>query len=566
MFHRLRTLRRLPFGAILFALALASLPAVAAVRQTSGLLNQGTRWETPYYVQQSDQAGPTVVIVGGVHGDEPAGAMAADELRCWPIQCGTLAVLPRANPPALAAHTRTIPDVEADLNNLNRNYPKADQPADQSSAAAGEPAQAIWTWVRALKPTWLLDLHEGTGIHGAGAKSVGSSAIVCPSPEADAAARRMLRAVNATIDNPKKPFVRLGPPTDGSLARAAGAHLGACAMTLETSIHDLPPTEAKPADVKTPQSKRTQPKTSQSKTAQSKTAQSEATGVSSSKSEDPSPLKIKEQPLSQRVRQHRIMVHCLLEQLGMIDAALSVDQLTRVEQSTGRATTLEQTCVALYDAGGSGGKGPVALDRILGEAGMQVLRVGPEEIAADGTLPHFQLLIVPGGLASKEAAAIGEAGRQRIQQFVRQGGGYMGICAGAYLGTSTYDWSLKVVNAKTVSPHWQRGIGTVKIELAPAGRQILGDRPGLLDVHYANGPILTRADVATLPDYEVLVFFRSELAKHGTPVGVMTDSPAMVAGHCGQGRAVLISPHPEQTPGLEDLVRQAARWAAGRQQ
>jgi len=27
---------------------------------------------------------------------------------------------------------------------------------------------------------------------------------------------------------------------------------------------------------------------------------------------------------------------------------------------------------------------------------------------------------------------------------------------------------------------------------------------------------------------------------------------------------VFISPHPEQTPGLEDLVRRAALWAAGK--
>ena len=37
----------------------------------------------------------------------------------------------------------------------------------------------------------------------------------------------MLRAVNATIDNEKKRFVHLGPPVDGSLARAAGAPGGA---------------------------------------------------------------------------------------------------------------------------------------------------------------------------------------------------------------------------------------------------------------------------------------------------------------------------------------------------
>jgi hypothetical protein len=44
----------------------------------------------------------------------------------------------------------------------------------------------------------------------------------------------------------------------------------------------------------------------------------------------------------------------------------------------------------------------------------------------------------------------------------------------------------------------------------------------------------------------------------------MVNSPAIAASRCGKGRVVFISPHPEQTPGLEDLVRRAAAWAVGR--
>jgi predicted deacylase len=238
---------RLGLSLLLLAAALGTSPAVAAVRETCGVLNKGTRWETPYYIQQSDQAGPTVVVVGGVHGDEPAGAAAAEQIRHWPIVRGTLAVLPRVNPPGLAANTRLMPGVEKNLANLNRNYPKA----GHSGPAVGEPAPAIWNWVQSLKPDWVLDLHEGTGIRGAGSTSVGSSTIVFPSPAADEAAKLMLAAVNATIDVPEKKFVHLGPPVDGSLSRAAGEHLHAQAMTVETSIHDLPaPTAAKASPAK----------------------------------------------------------------------------------------------------------------------------------------------------------------------------------------------------------------------------------------------------------------------------------------------------------------------------
>ncbi len=480
-----------------------------------------TRWETPSYVQQSDRPGPIVMLVGGMHGDEPAGAAAAEQIRHWPITRGTLAVLPRANAAGLAQHSRNMPSAPKDWENLNRDFPKAGHPGPATEG----PARAIWNWTQSLQPTWVVDLHEGTNIRAAGSKSVGSSVIVCSSPEAEAAASRMLQAVNMTIKDPKKHFVRLTPPVNGSLVRAAAEHLHARAMILETSIHDLPR-----APTKDPSS--------------------------SSKNGDRSLSQTKVQPLSQRVRQQRSMIGALLKHLEMIDPSLDVDLLA------GRGSAPDKTWVALYDAGGTGGKGGTAVELVLARAGMRVVHLGPEEIAA-GTLSQFHLAIVPGGSGSREAKAMGEQGRRQMKQFVEHGGGYLGICAGAYLCTSGFEWGLKILKAKTVSPRWQRGEGMVKMELTPAGRRILGDRTGLLDVRYANGPIITRANDESLPDYEVLACFRTELSNNGTSPGEMLNSPAIAAGKCGRGRVVFISPHPEQTPGLEDFIRRAALWAVG---
>lgn len=218
--------------------------------------------------------------------------------------------------------------------------------------------------------------------------------------------------------------------------------------------------------------------------------------------------------------------------------------------------------VALYRGPGTAGKGPPNLLRLLDDGRRSIItEVTPEEIRA-GALTNFDVVIFAGGSASKQAEAIAEPGRAAVRQFVGNGGGYIGICAGAYLATSGFDWSLHLINARTVSPKWQRGVGEVLMELTPRGRKILGGRQDSLPVHYANGPIVKPADKPGLPAYETLACFRTELAKHGSPAGVMVDSPALFAAEFKRGRVLCISPHPEQTDGLEDFVHRSVAWVA----
>ncbi len=65
-----------------------------------------------------------------------------------------------------------------------------------------------------------------------------------------------------------------------------------------------------------------------------------------------------------------------------------------------------------------------------------------------------------------------------MRKFVQNGGGYIGICAGAYLACDRFSWSTKMLNARTVSQKWKRGKGNVEIELTDEGKKILGDVDG----------------------------------------------------------------------------------------
>jgi glutamine amidotransferase-like uncharacterized protein len=213
----------------------------------------------------------------------------------------------------------------------------------------------------------------------------------------------------------------------------------------------------------------------------------------------------------------------------------------------------EPVRVALYDGPGSAGKGIPRLTELLtGSPEFTLTKVPPADVPKIST-QQYDLIIFTGGSGSGQSKGIGKEGIKAVHQFVKDGGGYLGICAGA-----------KLIDARTVSSKWRRGMGNVQMTLTEEGKAILGRYADELPVRYANGPILMPFNAPATPDFKPLAYFLTELAQHNSPVGVMTGAPAIVAGELGKGRVIAISPHPEQTTGLDEMVRNAIRWTAHR--
>lgn len=184
-----------------------------------------------------------------------------------------------------------------------------------------------------------------------------------------------------------------------------------------------------------------------------------------------------------------------------------------------------------------------------------------EYTAADvqaGKLPDVDVVIHPGGSGGGQGRHLGDVGREKIRAFIREGGGYIGICAGAYLASADYDWSLNVLDARVIDrKHWARGKGTVKIALTETGQRILDTDKPQLDIYYGQGPLLAPAGNDAIDDYEIIATYKTEIAKNGAPRGVMIGTTAIAQGTFGQGRVICFSPHPEMTAGLEPLLRLA---------
>ena len=235
--------------------------------------------------------------------------------------------------------------------------------------------------------------------------------------------------------------------------------------------------------------------------------------------------------------------------------------------ATGHAWAADQAVaerpvrVAIYDASPEVSKGPRNLLRFLtAENGFSTHRVTAAEIRG-GCLDEVDVLIMPGGSGSKQAGQLAEEGRQKIREFVRGGGGYVGICAGSYLATTHYDWSLGLINAQVWDrAHWARGGGDVALRISDAGWRLLC-RGGSVVVHYNQGPLLVPDDKAGLPGYEVLAVFETEIAEKGATDGVMTGTHAIIRSTFGEVLVICYSPHPEVPEGPNTLVATGVAWA-----
>lgn len=180
---------------------------------------------------------------------------------------------------------------------------------------------------------------------------------------------------------------------------------------------------------------------------------------------------------------------------------------------------------------------------------------------AEGKLSGFDLLIHPGGSGGAQGKTLGEKGREKVREFVKNGGGYLGICAGAYLATCDYEWSLNILDAKVLDrKHWARGYGNVEIKLSSEARKILGVETEKETIYYHQGPLLAPASNPDIEDYKNLATFESEIAKNGAPSGIMKGTTAIACGTFGKGKVFCFSPHPERTEGLMDHIHRAILW------
>ncbi|MBD3173644.1 MAG: hypothetical protein GF320_00575 [Armatimonadia bacterium] len=237
-----------------------------------------------------------------------------------------------------------------------------------------------------------------------------------------------------------------------------------------------------------------------------------------------------------------------------------------------RASILAATLLACVVPCSGVGTPPIRVAVYAGEGTMPVepdllpcLRASDDLAAATvdgrsiraGALADYDVIVFPAGMSSAQSAALGPAGRQRVQEFVRDGGGYIGICAGAYLALTGEHGPrtdrLELLAAASIDP-WRRGEGLVRMRPSDG-------TPGC-QLDYQNGPVMKLVEREGVPPATVLAHYGEAtrgLLRSGIGGGI-----GVIAGDYGRGRVLLFGPHPERRPGCGWVLRQGVRWSARR--
>ncbi len=99
------------------------------------------------------------------------------------------------------------------------------------------------------------------------------------------------------------------------------------------------------------------------------------------------------------------------------------------------------------------------------------------------------------------------------------------------------------------------------MELTEEGKKVFPNTKDKFQCLYHNGPVVKVANTDLAP-LTPLAYFRTEVAENESPAGIMVNTPAIAEGKYGKGTVIAISPHPEQTPGLEPIIVDAVKHVA----
>lgn len=205
-------------------------------------LLKDTPYATPAFIFDSGRKGKNVMILGGTHGNEPAGYEAAlrllELLKNKSPKNGKVILIPLANRQSVINYDRRIPvaeGIDIERGNLNRCYP-----GKENGLPMEKMAYEVEKLAKENNIDVFIDMHEARYFHlNTPAESnrdqgLGQTIIYYPNDESSWIVMNMLDSINETIDNRDEQFSAIESPILHSAAWWAGKDLNIASFTFET--------------------------------------------------------------------------------------------------------------------------------------------------------------------------------------------------------------------------------------------------------------------------------------------------------------------------------------------
>jgi len=120
-----------------------------------------------FFIKEGKLKGGKILIIGGIHGNEPGGYKASDILLDTEIKKGSIAILPRSNPESIFTFKRGY---NGDMNRKFTNLSKKDRDYYK--------VNSIKNFIADFKPDVILSLHDGYGYYAKHHNQWGESIVI----------------------------------------------------------------------------------------------------------------------------------------------------------------------------------------------------------------------------------------------------------------------------------------------------------------------------------------------------------------------------------------------------
>lgn len=203
--------------------------------------------------------------------------------------------------------------------------------------------------------------------------------------------------------------------------------------------------------------------------------------------------------------------------------------------------------------------------RLLLEPNYAVIPIAESALLKEPWEPSCAAIVFPGGQDLGYGRALNGYGNERIRNFVRHGGAYVGFCAGAYYASERCEFevgdpNLEVVGARELGffPGVCRGgafrgfsyeheggarTGWLYLDDSVWGARKLSDSPNVISSYYNGGGVFVEADSLSAKGVEVLAHYNDDVEVVNHPNKEL--QPAAVYCQVQHGSAILFGTHPE---------------------